>query len=150
MSSRSAKHCLGCDAVLQTMGEAEQCLDCGGTLVSAERLLQLYLEQRDDAHIDTLPLEHVESTAPGRACPGCERPMTRVCLEAVELDYCRGHGFWFDSTELEAVLNGAGDGRACATREGFWRGLLGRFVHPQPVRTRHRRESMAPWFWLKK
>ncbi len=42
-----------------------------------------------------------------RPCPLCLKRMNRVNFERVSgilLDRCRDHGFWFDATELDAVL----------------------------------------------
>lgn len=42
-----------------------------------------------------------------RPCPMCRKRMNRVNFERVSgilLDRCRDHGFWFDATELDAVL----------------------------------------------
>ncbi len=150
MSEPSAKKCLGCGAPLRVAGPSEQCDECGGALLSADNLLKLYLEVRDDAHVDSLPLEGIESAAPERSCPGCETLMTRVCLEGVELDYCAGHGFWFDPKELEAVLECASGDKPCAEKTGFWKGTLERFVQPEEPVRRYRRDSVAPWLWLKK
>jgi Zn-finger nucleic acid-binding protein len=39
-------------------------------------------------------------------CPACKNDMIVVEYENIELDYCNDcHGVWFDSTELELLLN---------------------------------------------
>ena len=38
-------------------------------------------------------------------CPVCDHPMEIEDLHGVALDWCRDHGVWLDSGELEAMLN---------------------------------------------
>jgi len=39
-------------------------------------------------------------------CPACKNDMIVVEYDNIELDYCNDcHGVWFDSTELELLLN---------------------------------------------
>lgn len=57
-----------------------------------------------------------------RPCPLCLKLMNRVNFERVSgvlLDRCRDHGFWFDATELDAVLRfiKLGGGRVSDERE---------------------------------
>jgi Zn-finger nucleic acid-binding protein len=38
-------------------------------------------------------------------CPVCGAPMTLEQVSGVTIDWCKQHGVWLDSGELEAILN---------------------------------------------
>jgi Zn-finger nucleic acid-binding protein len=88
--------------------ETDHCLACGGTWLDAGELEQIILQ----AGADPVPLaENLASAGKGRRsqrkCPRCSRKMRLIHVgldSAVELDRCpRGHGYWLDRGEMEAV-----------------------------------------------
>lgn len=151
MTSQAEKRCLDCDGTLEVSGVTEQCKKCGGSLVSEAHVLSMYLQMRDNAHLDALPLEAVSSAEEPRGCPGCETLMVRVLLEGVEIDFCRTHGFWFDPNEFQQVLQSAGDSKPDQTKVSFWRGLLDMFVFVErrEAKRHYRSGTEDPWLWLK-
>ncbi len=94
--------------------EIDRCLKCGGTWL-------------DDGEVDQLarlaggapdPLQAAIAAAgdgkPGdRRCVRCSGKMKIVTVQNVELDRCpRGHGLWFDKSEMETLIAASKDGGA--------------------------------------
>ena len=111
--------------VLELEGvEVDRCLQCGGTWLDAGEL-ELVLRLAGAAAEKVVPF--LESGAGGvrgsRRCPRCRRKL-RVFKAGkdknVELDRCpRGHGLWFDASELEAVVSSAAEGDAAHVARFF-------------------------------
>jgi uncharacterized protein len=82
-------YCLSCEGVWLDSGELELLLGTSG-----EKKILL----STDAKSDEPPLK----------CPKCRKKMEKVgSIDGVLLDRCKyGHGLWFDSGELEAILRG--------------------------------------------
>jgi len=106
--------------------EIDRCLRCGGTWL-------------DDGELDHLartggpagdPLEKALSGADaGRAgerkCVRCSTTMRLLTVQSIDIDRCpRGHGIWFDKSELEAILG--------AHKEGGIAKFLGQLQPAQP------------------
>lgn len=84
--------------------EVDHCLACGGTWLDAGEL-ELLLDGA--ANRDTLlsGMQRADITEKARACPICDKRMTKVRCGQVVLDRCaRGDGIWFDSGELRDVI----------------------------------------------
>jgi Zn-finger nucleic acid-binding protein len=91
-----------------------ECTGCGGLWLD-EQVFERVVEERQSVVTDALSSS---STHPARgnkleaavrylACPVCHETMTRRNFGAgsgVILDWCRGHGWWFDAEELARVL----------------------------------------------
>lgn len=48
------------------------------------------------------PFVHEDRTL---SCPHCQEELKEIPYEGVTIDWCPEHGVWFDSGELEALLN---------------------------------------------
>ena len=102
----------------------EQCTTCGGLWLD-EALMKRLIDARGKERPVLPPsLAHrAEATPPGSAtspqsnqrpnqstyiaCPVCEQMMNRrnfAGRSGVILDWCKGHGYWFDADELERVM----------------------------------------------
>lgn len=110
-----------CPSCKQALSECEteklryvECTVCGGLWLD-EQVFQRVIEQRDHAVTDLLPPAQTRSgSAPPREakirylpCPVCGESMHRRNfgnISGVILDWCRGHGWWFDAEELGRVL----------------------------------------------
>ncbi len=74
--------------------------------VGIYRLANFISEEQQKARIkarieNNSPVSKVD---PGVLCPGCERPMRKVCFNQVEIDECPFcAGQWFDTGEMEAI-----------------------------------------------
>ena len=91
-----------------------ECTGCGGLWLD-ESVFARVIEQRDTVAAEILPQA---GSAPGSTpvtetpvrylpCPVCGQLMNRrnfASLSGVILDWCRGHGWWFDAEELGRVL----------------------------------------------
>lgn len=55
----------------------------------------------------TRPAQDVNTVSPV-SCPTCRRRMTRIGIASVDvdIDFCEGHGTWFDRGELAKVAKG--------------------------------------------
>ncbi len=111
--------CPNCDEVLiafEYQGvELDRCPSCGGTWLDAGELR--WMIELADAKPGRLT-QALQQAAVGprvdRRCPRCKRRLNRVTIDTtppVELDRCLwGHGLWFDSGELRAVIKAFVDG----------------------------------------
>jgi Zn-finger nucleic acid-binding protein len=88
--------------------EIDRCLRCGGTWLDAGEFEMLATPSREgsargamsDALYKTRGERHGE-----RSCVRCRKKLEIVRVNGVELDRCpRGHGLWFDKSELETVI----------------------------------------------
>jgi Zn-finger nucleic acid-binding protein len=112
---------------LDGAGSFVECGRCGGIWLG-ESQFESMTEQRDR---DALARHFVSSeAAPDRpqaavvhpvsylACPTCKQPMHRknFARSGIIIDWCKGHGWWFDEQELHKVLTWAGKGGMAAAR----------------------------------
>lgn len=86
------------------------CGICGGIFLDNEgstritrapdlEIAKLAERARDRAVVTTI------NTRPTVRCPSCTATMERVLARGVvEIDFCRGHGTWFDRGELQPVM----------------------------------------------
>jgi len=104
--------------------ETDHCAACGGTWLDAGELEQVVLQ----AGADPVALGAALAAAgrgkrSGRNCPRCSRKMRVIYVgeaNPVELDRCpRGHGYWLDRREMEAVAMQFGKGAGGAVAAYF-------------------------------
>jgi Zn-finger nucleic acid-binding protein len=94
-----------------------ECGQCGGLWVdksSFEQICESREEQastlnlkRDPSEAKTAPKDHAQSQRMYVSCPTCGELMHRVNFagcSGVIVDWCREHGSWFDSNELQQVV----------------------------------------------
>ena len=92
--------------------EIDRCLRCGGTWLDDGELD--HLARSAGAAAD--PLEKALSGADAgrsgdRKCVRCSTRMRLLTVQSIDLDRCpRGHGIWFDKSELEAILGAHKEG----------------------------------------
>jgi Zn-finger nucleic acid-binding protein len=104
--------------------EIDRCLKCGGTWLDDGELD--HLARSGGARSD--PLEAAISGADtgrsgDRRCVRCSSKMRLLTVQTVDIDRCpRGHGTWFDRSELEAIL--------AAHKDGGLAKFLGAFTQP--------------------
>ena len=121
-AKRLSTECPRCEGALihrvVDQGEYTECGSCGGLWLE-ESFFKNIVEARD-----TSPLgkEHFDpSKLPERAveevrylkCPTCATIMHRknyAGCSGVIIDWCRGHGFWFDNHELGLILKFVAEG----------------------------------------
>lgn len=97
-----------------------ECTSCGGIWLDEETFGALARDATPlradpfasiDREVATLP---TEVRRPGYLpCPVCSEMMTRknyARISGVIIDWCRGHGYWFDSDEIERVIDFLSDG----------------------------------------
>lgn len=103
-------HCAGDD------GHYTECGSCGGLWLEEEHFERI-VETKDASAIG----KYTASTSEGKTatalsqrdevrylpCPVCNNLMNRknfAKASGVIIDWCKGHGFWFDAHELERIL----------------------------------------------
>ncbi len=125
--STSARRCPSCSApsalVARVVGGVliDECPSCLGLWLDAAAVERLVRERQKES-LDSLrqmmppepALSHAaEAAAPaGRrmyiSCPDCDQVMNRVNFarrSGIIVDVCRGHGTWFDASELPRVVD---------------------------------------------
>jgi Zn-finger nucleic acid-binding protein len=92
--------------------EIDYCTDCGGIWLDAGEL-EILLGDSEQARglLDSFKIDTF-CTEKTRKCPICRKKMQKITVgcptPALLLDKCRkGDGLWFDSGELQDVLNRA-------------------------------------------
>jgi Zn-finger nucleic acid-binding protein len=95
--------------------EIDRCIRCGGTWLDSGELEQLSGLSGGARGNLSRALEGGPGDPKGsRRCVRCRSRMRLVRVHEVELDRCpRGHGLWFDRSEMEAVVSSfkeSGDG----------------------------------------
>jgi hypothetical protein len=89
-------HCVACGGIWLDAGELELLMD---DPAKAKRLLESFREDRT-------------SSEQARKCPICDKKMAKIVVgpdaPPLLIDKCRrGDGLWFDTGELEEILNKA-------------------------------------------
>lgn len=115
------KDCPRCqgDLVRCGLGSFVECSKCGGVWLE-ESSFEDFVERGDESSIATLigaggiDEEKKEAMAAAQEntvryvpCPECGELMNRknfAGCSGVVIDWCRGHGYWFDPFELEKIL----------------------------------------------
>ncbi|MBK9384362.1 MAG: zinc ribbon domain-containing protein [Planctomycetes bacterium] len=93
-----------------------ECSACGG-LWLPEAQFEAIVAKRDRSPLGKLAWERAQREDPSAhegwppvaylACPRCRERMHRknyANASGVIIDWCKGHGFWFDAVELERIL----------------------------------------------
>lgn len=95
-----------------------ECASCGGLWLEEARF-DAIVQKRDRSPLGKLAWERARGEAPSAArargegrvaylpCPRCRELMHRrnfANASGVIVDWCKGHGFWFDTAELEHIL----------------------------------------------
>jgi Zn-finger nucleic acid-binding protein len=108
----------------------DECPSCGGVWLEAEAFEKLLKDRDDQAKLEKLAVQQLtidpavqlsSSLAPStrRAireyipCPDCKQLMNRknfADISGVIIDVCRPHGIWFDSGELNRIIQFVKDG----------------------------------------
>ncbi|MBV8879633.1 MAG: zf-TFIIB domain-containing protein [Planctomycetaceae bacterium] len=112
--------CPACDEALIVFEldgvEIDRCLRCGGTWLDAGELDQLArLDGGARGPLDAALAEAADGPRGDRRCVRCSSKMTIVTVQSVDIDRCpRGHGHWFDRSEIETLLAGNRSGGVAA------------------------------------
>jgi len=105
-----------CKLVLREFpsGHYTECTSCGGIWLDAESFDRVVTDKDTSALASLLPSSSVTRSVENASakvsyipCPVCNNLMNRKNYggcSGVVLDWCKGHGFWFDSDELEKVI----------------------------------------------
>jgi Zn-finger nucleic acid-binding protein len=107
--------------------EVDWCPACNGLWLDRGELGALM--RGDPAAEAEIPLAYA-----GRSklrCPSCGDWMrkARVIGTQIDLDVCpHGHGWWFDSGEVKAVIESIGDPEAIAALSDFYESLFGHLL----------------------
>lgn len=98
--------------------EIDRCLRCAGTWLDAGEIDQLARLEGGRADRMTAAIDQADRGKRGeRRCVRCSTRMRLVTIHDVEIDRCpRGHGLWFDRSEMETLIASfrEGDGGATA------------------------------------
>jgi Zn-finger nucleic acid-binding protein len=96
-------------------GHYTECTKCGGIWLDVKSFDRL-VEQKDEAAIGTIlkkmkksddAREAAPETVKYIPCPECGNLMHRknyAKCSGIIIDWCKGHGFWFDGDELEKTI----------------------------------------------
>ena len=95
--------------------EIDRCLRCGGTWLDSGEFEALVLSSGGTAKGARGRISEALYRARGkrgdRRCLRCPKRLEVVRINGVELDRCpRGHGLWFDRSELELLIGSFKDG----------------------------------------
>ncbi len=127
------KPCPRCDGGLAvqefTDGSIVECTECAGIWLDADEFERISKDTEKDA-VSTFVRARKESSGTVEVaretsvkylkCPTCGEFMHRknfASASGVVIDWCRGHGYWFDRNELEAVLAFIRDGGLESARQ---------------------------------
>jgi Zn-finger nucleic acid-binding protein len=89
-----------------------RCTQCRGAFVDPHTLERMFRAMEGASP----PIATITAPRP-LPCPSCTEPMTRTPMtrtrlhaegRTAELDTCAEHGIWFDTAELQAVLEAVG------------------------------------------
>ena len=83
--------------------EIDECMTCKGTWIDHDELALLGAKD----HIDTFMSQLAPYSRGQLRCPICKKKMQAGFIGEIELDNCpAGHGLWFDSGEVAAIVTG--------------------------------------------
>jgi len=96
--------------------EIDRCLRCSGTWLDSGEILQL-ARMRDGLpdRLDAVIAQAGDGKKTERPCVRCSAKMREIQVNTVDIDRCpRGHGLWFDRSEMESLIASSqgGDGGA--------------------------------------
>jgi Zn-finger nucleic acid-binding protein len=133
--SQSSPSCPSCRAALHQAGFTERCEKCDGAWIHEDVLVGLVQEKASSiVELPWHPRAPAATPEAGaapeapRPCAVCKQPMQPVSLGGVALDRCTGHGVWFDTHELAAVLRHAREFKADPSRHDPHHRLHGLFA----------------------
>ncbi|MBI3855065.1 MAG: zf-TFIIB domain-containing protein [Planctomycetes bacterium] len=97
--------------------EIDRCLKCSGTWLDAGELDQLARLQGGAPDRLGAAIAQADGGRKGeRRCARCAARMRVVTVNGVEFDRCpRGHGLWFDRSEMETLIASFQGGEGGAT-----------------------------------
>lgn len=105
MTHEDSLDCPACGAALAPRGARLFCEECRGVMVTSdelrEMLCSIHPDEKRALEQQLSPLERGS-----RTCPRCGAQMDAFSLNAIPIDRCFTHGFWFDRDELAQVLQG--------------------------------------------
>ena len=106
--------------------EIDRCLRCAGTWLDTGEVLQLSRLHGDSARKLGAAIAQAGGEKSGdRRCARCSAKMRIVTINDIEIDRCpRGHGLWFDRSEMETLIASFKEGEDAAVGR-----FLGEF-HP--------------------
>jgi len=86
--------------------EIDRCLRCAGTWLDAGEILQLARMQGGlPDRLDAVISQAGEGRKGHRQCVRCSAKMHEIQVNGVDIDRCpRGHGLWFDRSEMETLI----------------------------------------------
>jgi len=106
--------------------EIDRCLRCAGTWLDAGEIDQLSRLHGASAGKLSAAIGRADGEKQGeRRCVRCSKKMRIVAINGVQIDRCpRGHGLWFDRSEMETLIASFKEGEGAAVGR-----FLGEF-HP--------------------
>jgi Zn-finger nucleic acid-binding protein len=86
--------------------EIDRCLRCSGTWLDSGEILQLArLRNGLPDRLEAAITQAGEGRKSERPCVRCSAKMREIQVNAVDIDRCpRGHGLWFDRSEMETLI----------------------------------------------
>jgi Zn-finger nucleic acid-binding protein len=91
--------------------EIDRCLRCGGTWLDAGEFERLAGAEAGRGKIAQALYETRGERHGKRTCLRCRKKLEIIRVNGLELDRCpRGHGLWFDKSELETLIGSFKDG----------------------------------------
>ena len=91
--------------------EVDRCIVCGGTWLDAGELELIAERAGAEPGRLSAALEHAKPK--GRTsfpCPRCSRNLRAITVGDIDLERCpHGHGLWFDSGEMRALIAANGE-----------------------------------------
>lgn len=98
--------------------EIDRCLRCSGTWLDSGEISQLARMRHGlPDRLDAVISQAGEGKKSERRCVRCSARMREIQVNAVDIDRCpRGHGLWFDRSEMETLIAApqGGEGGAMA------------------------------------
>ncbi|HXX94532.1 MAG TPA: zf-TFIIB domain-containing protein [Planctomycetota bacterium] len=91
--------------------EIDRCVRCGGTWLDAGEFERLAGTEAGKGRIAEALYQTRGDRHGKRRCLRCPKRLEIIRVHGIELDRCpRGHGLWFDKSELETLLDSFKEG----------------------------------------
>jgi Zn-finger nucleic acid-binding protein len=91
--------------------EIDRCLRCAGTWLDAGEFERLAGAKAGNSKIAEALYKTRGERHGERTCLRCRKRLEVIRVHGIELDRCpRGHGLWFDKSELETLIGSFRDG----------------------------------------
>ncbi len=116
------------DLILQELPEGHytECSLCAGIWLDGDSFHQV-IEKKEESSLGKLfsakksqPVQAYDQPVRYLPCPTCGQMMNRKNFggcSGVVIDWCKGHGYWFDTHELEKVISFVKSGGMARARE---------------------------------